>query len=196
MKREGWILLAIRDLQNSKIISIRTAAVYYQIPRRTLTHHLQNVQSRTDTRPNGHKLTILEGNILIEWILSLDFCSAVSRPSYIRDIANILLDDCENILSFTVDINWATFFINHRDKLQLYFSRQYSYQRTKNKDRMVLFDWFSLIKQTINQNRIQPDNIYNFDKTGFAIDFISIQKIVIQSDLYNCRAILQSGNHK
>jgi len=196
VEREGRILLAIRDLQNSKITSIRTAAARYQIPRTTLTRRLQNVQSRTDTRPNGHKLTVLEEDTLVEWILSLDSRGAAPRPSHVRDMANILLADRENTPPLTVGVNWATSFIKRRDELQSRFSRRYDYQRAKNEDRMVLSDWFRLVKQTIDQNGIQPDDIYNFDETGFAMGLISAQKVVTRSDLYGRQAILQPRNRE
>ncbi|KAJ5595835.1 hypothetical protein N7450_002293 [Penicillium hetheringtonii] len=37
----------------------------------------------------------------------------------------------------------------------------------------------TIIQYIIDKNSIQSENIYNFDETGFAIDLISVQKIVI-----------------
>ncbi|KAJ5569283.1 hypothetical protein N7450_011769, partial [Penicillium hetheringtonii] len=43
----------------------------------------------------------------------------------------------------------------------------------------------------INENSIQSENIYNFNKTGFAIDFISAQKIniTVGTLFYNQRTL-------
>lgn len=111
-------------------------------------------------------------------------------------MANILLADRGNTPSLTVGVNWASTFIKRRDELQSRFSRRYDYQRAKTEDQSVLNDWFKLVKQTIDQNGIQTDDIYNFDETGFAMGLISAQKVVTRSDLYGRRALLQPGNRE
>jgi hypothetical protein len=54
---------------------------------------------------------------------------------------------------------------------------------------------FATVQRTINENGIQPENIYNFDETRFAMGLISTQKVVTRAELYgNGRRILQPGN--
>jgi hypothetical protein len=43
---------------------------------------------------------------------------------------------------------------------------------------------------------IQPEDIYNFDETGFAMGLISAQKVVIRGEYYGPRSILQPGNRE
>jgi hypothetical protein len=47
--------------------------------------------SRVDTRPNSHKLTQLEEDSLVQWILSIDTRGAAPRRATVREIADILL---------------------------------------------------------------------------------------------------------
>lgn len=42
-----------------------------------------------------------------------------------------------------------------------------------------------MVQYTIEKNSIQSENIYNFDKTGFAMDFILSQKVIIQVEYYS-----------
>ena len=57
VEQEGKILLAISDLKNGKIPSVRAAARVYQIPQPTLRRRLKGHAFRNETRANSHKLT-------------------------------------------------------------------------------------------------------------------------------------------
>ncbi len=48
----------------------------------------------------------------------------------------------------------------------------------------------------IDKNGIQSEDIYNFDETGFAMGFISVQKVVTRAEHYGFRSILQPGNRE
>ena len=48
----------------------------------------------------------------------------------------------------------------------------------------------------INENGIQPEDIYNFDETGFTIGRVSSQKVVIRAKYYGRRSLLQPGNRE
>ncbi|KAJ5573102.1 hypothetical protein N7450_010086 [Penicillium hetheringtonii] len=73
----------------------------------------------------------------------MDMCGAASRPSKLRDMANILFAVYNNQLPTTVGKNWPSIFY------------------------------------IIDEKNIQSENIYNFDKIGFAINLISAQKVKI-----------------
>ena len=62
---EGKIELAISDLKNGRIRSIREAARIYTIPRATLQDRMKGVQYRQITRANHHKLTQSEEDSLV-----------------------------------------------------------------------------------------------------------------------------------
>lgn len=42
----------------------------------------------------------------------------------------------------------------------------------------------------IDENGIQSEDIYNFDKIGFAMDLISSQKVVTKAEYYSWRSFL------
>jgi hypothetical protein len=89
--QEGKILLALDDLKNGRVKSLRAAAKLYEIPLTTLHARTDGRISRVDKRPSGHKLTQFEEDSLTEWIMSMDSRGAVPKPSTVREMANILL---------------------------------------------------------------------------------------------------------
>lgn len=73
--QEGKILLALKDIKNGSVESIRAAAKLYEIPHTTLTDRVNGIETRVDKQPNGRKLTQHEENALVEWILSIVWSS-------------------------------------------------------------------------------------------------------------------------
>ena len=88
---EGKIQLAISDLNNGNISSIREATRIYNIPRTTLRQRLNGVQYKGEKRANNHKLTESEEESLVKWILDLDKRGLPPRPSMVQDMANYFL---------------------------------------------------------------------------------------------------------
>ena len=60
----------------------------------------------------------------------------------------------------------------------------------------MIIEWFTLVQKTILQFRIDPDNVYNFDETGFAIGLIATTKVITRSEYYGRRVLLQPGNRE
>jgi len=143
--QEGKVLLALDDIKNGRIKSIRAAAKLYDIPHTTLADRAKGVLARVDYRPTGHKLTQLEEDSLTEWILSMDSRGAAPRPATVGDMANILLAARGNNPSPTVGKNWPSNFIKRRDELRTRFSRRYNYQRALNEDPKSLREWFATV---------------------------------------------------
>ncbi|GMG43821.1 unnamed protein product [Aspergillus oryzae var. brunneus] len=197
IEQEGRILLAISAIKKQEIRTIAEAARIYNIPRTTLRRRLNGHTFRAETRANGHKLTQNEENSLVHWILSLDQRGAPPRPAHVREMANILLlkrgfSDTPT----TVGENWVYTFIKRREELKTQFSRRYNYQRAKCEDPKLLREWFERVQITIMQYGIQPDDIYNFDETGFAMGLISTAKVVTRAELAGRPFLLQPGNRE
>jgi hypothetical protein len=194
--QEGKILLALSDLQNGRVKSIRAAARLYEIPHTTLADRARGVVSRVDKRPSGHKLTQLEEDSLCQWILSMDTRGAAPRPATVGEMANILLAARGSQPPLTVGKNWPSKFVERRDELRTRYSVRYDYQRALNEDPNTLRAWFTTVQRVIDENGIQPEDIYNFDETGFAMGLISSQKVVTRAEFYGRRRLLQPGNRE
>lgn len=90
-EQEGRILLAISALEKQEIRNIREVARVYNISRSTLQDRLYGKIYRSESRANGHKMTLNEEESLKRWILSLIQRGAPPRPFYIQEMANTLL---------------------------------------------------------------------------------------------------------
>jgi hypothetical protein len=52
------------------------------------------------------------------------------------------------------------------------------------------------VQATIKQHGILPEDIYNFDETGFAMGLTSTAKVITRSEYYGRRPVLQPGNRE
>jgi hypothetical protein len=117
-EQEGRIQLALSDLKNGKIRSIRKAAEIYNVTRLTLQNRLNGITYRAETRANGYKLIEFEEELLVKWILDLDKCGLPPRPSLVQEMANILLAQHGNQ---QVGKNWVYKLVQRRLELKLRF---------------------------------------------------------------------------
>jgi hypothetical protein len=165
------------------------------VPESTLRSRLRGVQHRAISRANSHKLTEVEEETLQKWILSLDDRGAAPRPTTVRETANLLLQARGTTPVQTVGENWVYNFVKRHPELSTRFSRRYNYERAKYEDPKIIGEWFNLV-QTILQFGITPDDVYNFDETGFAIGLIATAKVVMRAQYYGRRSLLQPGNRE
>ena len=92
-EQEGSVLLAIEDIRNKQIPSVAAAATEFNIPRSTLRRRLAGATNRSETRANNHKLTEIEEQSLIQWVVSMDTRGAPPRQSHMEVMANLLLTE-------------------------------------------------------------------------------------------------------
>ena len=71
-EKEGRALLAIEAIQKKQIPSIREAARQFNVPHSTLALCLNGTANRSNIRANNHKLSILEEQSLLKWVISID----------------------------------------------------------------------------------------------------------------------------
>jgi hypothetical protein len=141
-------------------------------------------------------LTKLEEETLENWIISLDMRGAAPRPITVRETANLLFAARGTIPSITVSEKWVYNYVDRCPNLSTRFSRRYNYERAKCEDPKMVKEWFNLVQKTINENGIDPDDIYNFDETGFAMGLIATAKVITRAEYYSRRALLQPGNRE
>ncbi|RKK57106.1 hypothetical protein BFJ69_g17585 [Fusarium oxysporum] len=90
---EGKILLALQALQNDPKLKLRRAAEIYKVGRMILWRRQKGIQSRSDWVPTSRKLSDLEEQIIVQFILDLDSRGFPPRLRGVEEMANRLLAD-------------------------------------------------------------------------------------------------------
>ena len=65
-----------------------------------------------------------------------------------------------------------------------------------NKDPKIIQEWFNSVQIIIMQHGIAYKDIYNFDKTGYAMGLVATAKVVTRADLTGKPFLIQPGNHE
>ena len=111
IEQEGRVCLAIEAIQKKQIPSIREAARQFNVPHITLSMRIRGITNRSNTRANSHKLSELEEQSLLKWVISMDSRGAAPRHPQVRDMANILLAERGSTPIQTVGEKWVYNFI-------------------------------------------------------------------------------------
>jgi hypothetical protein len=85
------ILLASTSLDSQQLSSSRRAATVYNVPKSTLNDRRAGKFARHDCQPNSKKLTQLEEEVIVSYILNLDLCGFAPTYAAVRNMADKLL---------------------------------------------------------------------------------------------------------
>ena len=190
---EARILLALEAYQNDPELSLRRAAKLYQVNFTTLLRRHNGVQSRANTISKSRKLSNLEEEIVIKYILDLNSRGFPPRLRGVEEMANRLLADRD---MSPVGNRWARNFVNRHEELDMRFFRKYDYQRAKCEDPTIIYNWFMLVQNTIAKYGILLDDIYNFDETGFLMGMIASGMVVTGSEKRGKPKSVQPGSRE
>jgi hypothetical protein len=83
--------LHFKPFKKEPELSLRRAAAIYKVCRKKLGRRQQGMQPRCDIMANSRKLTNLEEEKLVEYILDMDSRGFPPRIKGVEDMANILL---------------------------------------------------------------------------------------------------------
>ena len=89
--KEARVILALQALQNDTKLSLRAAAKLYNVPVSTLGHRRTGRAVRRDLPANSRKLTDLEEETIVQYVIELYKRAFPPRLSSVEDIANQLL---------------------------------------------------------------------------------------------------------
>jgi hypothetical protein len=88
---EADIQLAFLSINGKQIYSSRAAAAVYNVAETTLCRRRVSIPPQRDCQPNTKKLTELEEEVIVRYILDLDQRGFAPTYAAIRDIADRLL---------------------------------------------------------------------------------------------------------
>lgn len=190
---EAQLLLALQALKTTQKLSIRQAALVYNVPRRTLTRRLAGIQPILGKRDSQRPLTEFEEEELVQYILDLDSRGFPPRIECVRDMANLLRATRR---ADPVGKNWPYRFVRDQPMLRTRFSRVYDFQRALCEDPELIGKWFELVANMRAKYGIPDSDLYNFDETGFMMGVISSSMVVTSSERKGRTKQLQAGNRE
>ena len=188
---ESNVQLAISSINSKQILSNRSAAAIYSVSERTIRRRRAGVSARRDCQPNSKKLTQLEEEVIVSYILDLDQRGFAPTYAAVRDMANKLLAARSG---GRVGVNWPSTFVKRTDSLTTRFNRSYDRQRALCEDPVLIKSWFELVEQTKAKYGICDEDVYNFDEAGFMIGKITTQLVVTASERRGRPKAVEPGN--
>jgi hypothetical protein len=187
------MLLALQAYQADPKLSLRRAAKIYDVNHQRLFDRTKGIQARSDCIPNSRKLSDLEEQVIVQYILDLDSRGFPSRYRDVDEMANRLLADRD---VSPVGKRWAINFIKRQPELKTRFQRRYDYKRAQCEDPTIIRNWFRLVQNTIAKYGIHTDDIWNFDETGFIMGKIEPGIVITSSDRRGKPKSVQPGNRE
>jgi hypothetical protein len=88
---EADIQLALLSIDTEQLQSNRRAAAIYNVSERTIRRRRAGVPARRNCQPNSEKLTQVEEEVIVTYILDLDQRGFAPALSAVRDMADKLL---------------------------------------------------------------------------------------------------------
>jgi hypothetical protein len=139
---EAQLILALDALRKNPKLRLSEAARVYSVPYNTLRDRRVGRPVRRDIPPNSRKLTDLEEQTIVRYIIEL--CTRVFYPrfAYVEDMANRLLRERD---ASPVGKLWAYNFVKRQPELRTRITRKYDYQRAKCEDLKIISEWFVLV---------------------------------------------------
>jgi hypothetical protein len=190
---EADIHSAILALQQNRFQSEAVAAQTFNVSRDTLHRRRAGKPARRDCQPNSRKLTQLEEEVIVRYILDLDQRGFAPAYAAVRNMADKLLAARG---AGRVGVHWPRNFVKRTDSLTTRFNRAYDRQRALCEDPVAIRSWFELVEQTKAKNGICDEDVYNFDEVGFMMGKIMTQLVVTASERKGQPKAIQPGNRE
>ena len=193
ISNECQLNLALQAIRKDPKLSIRAAAKLYRVDHVTLSRRLKGTLSRSDSMPKSRKLTSLEEETIVEYIIDLDARSHPPRLASVEEMANRLLTERG---APHVGLRWASNFVKRQPLLRTRFLRRYDHQRAQCEDPDAIRAWFRLVKNMIVKYGVVDADMYNFDETGFAMGVITTGIVVTNAERRAQAKLVQPGNRE
>lgn len=190
---EADLQLAISSINECQFAANRHAAAVYNVPEATLRHRRAGRPARRDCQPNSKKLTQLEEQVLVKYILDLEARGFAPTYAAVRDMADRLLAARG---AGQVGVHWPRNFVKRTDSLTTRFNRAYDRQRALCEDAGLIKSWFNIVEQTKAKYGICDADVWNFDEAGFMMGKITTQLVVTGSERRGRPKAIQPGNRE
>jgi hypothetical protein len=179
LSKEERIKLALQAIKKPQELSVRCAAIVYNVPRSTLQDRRAGTRSTRDTHPKSSNLTKAEEQMLVQYIRKLEQQGLAPTLRSVENMANQLRAARD---ADPVGPRWASNFVKREPGLKSRINRQRDRQRVLCSDQGVIGPWFDLVQNVKVKYGILDEDTYNFDETGFTMGVGNRVKVVTASE--------------
>ena len=193
LSKEDRVKLALQAIKKPQELSVRRAAIVYNVPRTTLQRRRAGKQSTRDTQPKSSALDKIEERTLVQHIKNLDKQGRAPTLHCVEDMANQLRATRN---AKPVGPRWASNFVKREPELQSRMTRQRDRQRVLCSDQGVIGPWFDLVRNVKAKYGILDNDTYNFDETGFTMGIGNRVQVVTASERRSEPIGVQQGDRE
>ena len=133
---KGTLQLTLLSIKRDKIKSGRSTIAVYKVPKSTLYTRRAGRPSRSDCVPNSKRLTELEEELIVTYIINLDLRGIRAIRSIVKVIANNLLAERGEQ---PVSKHWVGNFNKRLPEIKLRRNYPYDRQRALNEDLRIIY---------------------------------------------------------
>jgi hypothetical protein len=169
---ENRIDQAICALKTQKKPNISKAAREFNVPRTTLQSRWQGRLSLKNRAPTNLKLNSTQDKALCRYLDTLERYRIKPLKRMIEAAANAILKASHNDPETpppTVGPKWLHRWLQRHPQYKKRWFRAIELDRKHAEDRQLLRQWFKELEDVILKYGITPEDIQNFDETGFQI---------------------------
>ncbi|KAF7367161.1 DDE-domain-containing protein [Mycena sanguinolenta] len=182
---EERMQLAIKTMDKTGMPE-RPAAKYFRVPRATLQSRRQGVLPRVEAHAHERVVSVVQEQVLVEWI------KIVGRRGFPLSLETVGAY-ASAICGTTVGKSWPERFKARHPDLKVKWTTSLEECRAHALNPVVVNQYFTLLKETIDQYDIQFKNIYNMDEKGIQLGVGDRIKALVDRDQKTVQQI-HNGN--
>ena len=166
---ENRIQDALDALSNQEKPNISKTARDYHVPYQRLRYRWQGRPSLLQRHPTHRLLNESQEKVLCTFMDTMDDLGLCPRRNQVEAAANSILREARSDPSISVGEHWVTRFLKRHPDFKRRRRRALDIERMQALDKTATQAWFYQYHQIIAEKGILPQDIYNFDETGFQI---------------------------
>ena len=169
---------ALDALSNQKKPNVRKTAREFAVPEGRLRRRWKGGKTLFQRSPTNRKLDTAQEGALCQYLNYLDSVGLPLKRPQIGATANSILASSDTDLPQQIGEHWIQRFLKRHPEYHVRRKRAIDIERLQAVDKTVVERWFEDYRHQVALHGICPEDIYNFDETGFQIGVGKDQWIV------------------
>ncbi|KAJ5112092.1 hypothetical protein N7532_000137 [Penicillium argentinense] len=186
---EELIEKALEKLHTQSRPNISKVAREFDVPYQRLRSRYRGKKSLFEREPNGRKLDPAQEKALCGWIDYNDSLGVPVKRTQIVAAATSILK-LANPSSPPLSEKWLKRFLQRHPKYNIRRRKSLDIERLHAHDKSLIQEWFQRFQNAFDLYGVQPEDLYDFDETGFQIGIGKDQWIITREP----RRKIVSGN--